>query len=555
MISSLKGFDWEKWRSYADWKLLILLVFFLNVKLAVKIPVIVLIYIWQFDFRFGFRLKNSRLPLFYLLALLIPIAGLAFNKSYLNPNYAAVFLTGIFFWILCILAIHQVKLSVESHQTETIHHTLLLFFIINAVFSAGNLLVIIWNTSELNPYTYQGQFQKYFISTGDYIKGITFDTSVTNAVINAFGVIYFLVRKQVAMLLACMVCLLLTGSNFINILLLLIFLYLFILKSNRDQKSMILACLMFLVVFMAKVSPQNNRYVAETFKDTFDKDTVFHYPDKTVILPIAQRPDSVLNSEERKIKTATLFLDSLSLAAALEEKEKHPLVSQKPIIRTEQGTIVMPQADIHSATYQSLKVPLAPQKPLQHFISLHKRWLPISSNAIAVPTLPGKATALIQTLKFYSQHPARIFLGDGMGNFSSKLAFRVSGLSIAGGFPKRYDYISNNFMQNHLDLYLNFFSKRADYHSLTNSPFSVYDQLMSEYGLTGLISFLIFYWLFFARHYKKLTYGIPILLLVTAVLFVDYWFEQLSILVLFELLLLLNIKETNPENSKVYGHV
>ena len=28
-------------------------------------------------------------------------------------------------------------------------------------------------TGTLNPYTYQGDYQKYFINTGDYIKGIT----------------------------------------------------------------------------------------------------------------------------------------------------------------------------------------------------------------------------------------------------------------------------------------------------------------------------------------------------------------------------------------------
>jgi hypothetical protein len=76
----------------------------------------------------------------------------------------------------------------------------------------------------------------------------------------------------------------------------------------------------------------------------------------------------------------------------------------------------------------------------------------------------------------------------------------------------------------------------------------VYDQLVAEYGLIGLAAFMICYLGFFAKHYKHLTYGLPILLLMLAVLFIDYWFEQLSVMVFFELLLLLNIKETKTLN-------
>jgi hypothetical protein len=158
--------------------------------------------------------------------------------------------------------------------------------------------------------------------------------------------------------------------------------------------------------------------------------------------------------------------------------------------------------------------------------------------------LPGKAVGLLQTAKFLNLHPAKIIAGDGMGNFSSKLAFKATGLGFDGGFPAKYAYINNDFLINHLDLYLNFFSKRVGLHTLTNSPFSVYDQLMAEYGLLGLLIFVIFYLGFFARHLKKLTYGIPLLMLMLAVFFIDYWFERLSVLIFFELLLLLNIKET-----------
>src|SRR5580692_8082391 len=90
-----------------DWKLLLFLVLFLNVKLAVKIPAIILIYLLQFNFKFGFSLKNSRLPLFYLLAIAIAVFNWIISRGYTSINYNIVLLTGIGFWLLCILAMHQ----------------------------------------------------------------------------------------------------------------------------------------------------------------------------------------------------------------------------------------------------------------------------------------------------------------------------------------------------------------------------------------------------------------------------------------------------------------
>jgi len=59
---------------------------------------------------------------------------------------------------------------------------------------------------------------------------------------------------------------------------------------------------------------------------------------------------------------------------------------------------------------------------------------------------------------------------------------------------------------------------------------------------------------FFARHAKTFTYGLPALLLLLLIFFTDYWFEQLSVIVFFELLLFLNIKETDSKALTSYGH-
>ncbi len=535
MTASIVVSFFRKLRKLADWRLLLFLVLFLNVKMAIKVPAIALIYLLQFNFKFGFSFKNSRLPFFYLLAIVIALLNWVISRNYFSINYNIVLLTGIGFWALCILAMHQVKLFIENNDTETIHRTIIAFFIINAILSFLNIAVIVWKTGYLNPYTYQGEFQKYFISTGDYIRGLTFDTSTTNAILNAFGCIYFLTKKNVPMLLLCMVVMLLTASNYTNMILLLCFAILFIFKSTRDQKSLIAVCIMFLVVFMVKVSPQNYIYAHEVVKNTLHLNVI---PKKAPVpqkpnLPVTMMPDSALNANQRKQKAAQRFIDSSYVA------HHRPVVTQKPVAqkpaiigdlirpaktveltptKTQTGRIIIPRPDINTRPYQHIADTNDYQRQLLAFIGTHKTNLPISSQGNYKSNLPGKVTSSLQTLHFLLGHPLKLMIGDGIGNFSSKLAFRVSGLGFAGGYPHRYIYLDPDFLSNHLDVYLNYFSKNTNQHSLSNSPDSVYDQLLAEYGLLGLIAFFVSYIWYFLKHYKILTYGLPILLIVMAVM-------------------------------------
>src|ERR1700744_1615623 len=164
MVISNDIFNFKKLKNLADWKLLLFLILFMDVKLVVKVAAIILIYVLQSDFKFGFSFKNSRLPLFYLLVIGIAILNWFIIGNY-HFNYDLVLLSGISFWLLCILAMHQVKLSVETYDTESINRTIIIFFALNAVASFINLAIIIYHTRHLKPYTYQGEYQKYFIGT------------------------------------------------------------------------------------------------------------------------------------------------------------------------------------------------------------------------------------------------------------------------------------------------------------------------------------------------------------------------------------------------------
>lgn len=222
----------------------------------------------------------------------------------------------------------------------------------------------------------------------------------------------------------------------------------------------------------------------------------------------------------------------------------------KPADTVTSKKLLIPQHNIYNTqTYQEATNTTDIQHKLLAYINAHKTDLPLSGNAAITEDLPGKIIALKQTILFLWQHPQKMVTGDGIGNFSSKIAFKATNFGLTGSYPAKYVYISRDFMANHLDIYLDFFSKKFGFHSVINSPNAVYFQLLGEYGLVGLIAFLIYYIGYFLKSSYKLSYGIPVLGLLLTVFFLEYWFEQLSIVVFIELMLLINIKETEVLNK------
>lgn len=540
----------SKRASSVDWRLLAFLLLFLNVKLVVKVAAIILIYILRPDFKFGFRLKDPRLPLFYLSAIGITLFNWFISGNLTNINYGLVVATGCGFWILCILAAHQVKLAVERNESHIVHQTILAFFIINVIASLVVFAGIIWETGSINPYRYQGQYQKYFIGTGDYIKGITMDTSTTNAILNGLGVIYFLVRKKYLLTILCMSVLLLTGSNISNLLIFGTLAYLFIFRTDKAQKSIIVVCMMLLLVFLVKISPQNNQYIESLYNRLLNKPGVI-YGAAAKQIRITDRPDSTLNADELKQKFAQLYLDSLSRITNENPKTIQPASITNPILEVvAKEKPVIPKPNIHTPAFQHRDDTTTQLRELLAFAK-NKNLNITPADSFTLYKQPGKLLAVKETYTYFKDHPLQLLTGTGTGNFSSRLAFRATGLRIAGGYPARYTYISPAFRDNHLDLYLFYFSRQQGLHSLINTPNSTYLQLLGEYGLAGLACFFFLYLGFFAKERKKLTYGIPLLLMMTGVFFADYWFELLSAVPFFELLIFLDIKDLNTTESRI----
>ncbi len=250
-----------------------------------------------------------------------------------------------------------------------------------------------------------------------------------------------------------------------------------------------------------------------------------------------------MSEDEKKLKFATRYIDSVYTAKKMLQKIKPPGIIVTAALKEKPQ---IPKDNIHSAAFQHKDDTSSLQKGLITFIKKDSVNISITETV----KVPGKAIALMEVFTFFKEHPLKLLTGNGMGNFSSKLAFRTTALKIAGGYPERFKYIHPDFEKNHLALYIGYFTKTAGQHSLINKPDSVYGQVLAEYGLAGLAALFVLYGWFFARRRKQLTWGWPILLFTMGLFFLEYWFEQLSVMVFFELLLFLNLKETKVHISR-----
>lgn len=523
------------WSRNLSWPLLIFLVGVINVKLVVKI-VVLLSYL--IVYRKDLLPNKGKIPAFiWFYASMISIGTVNFFLAggFLNKNYLIVVLVGIGFWGLCIASSLIVKTLIEKTATTKITATLKFFFQLNFLITVVQLFIIMIDAGALNPYTYQGQYQKYFISTGDRMTGLSFDISTTNAILSAFGVFYFLYRQHFIMLVLCMITLLATGSNLIFLLTIASFIVIFLFSSNRLQKSGIVLCLALCIIFLARVSPQNNRYA-----NTVLSEKVIERKVNAKQLSIAET-ESYSSNEKLKLQIARSYIDSIKTAR---KNKPIPITQNSPVAAVIPAKKpIIPTDNIHSAPFQRKKDSTGVQKKLLGFMKENGILPDSSTSPKNQNNRAGKLISFQQTYQYLVTNPRYILSGTGIGNFSSKLAFRATGLNIAGSYPPAFSYVNAAFHTNHLQLYLQYFSEDAEKHSLLNSPDSAADQLLAEYGILGILSFLLLYVGYFWKNTTASKYALPLLMLLVGSLLTGYWFEQLSVVIIFEALMLLQIKQ------------
>jgi hypothetical protein len=167
--------------------------------------------------------------------------------------------------------------------------------------------------------------------------------------------------------------------------------------------------------------------------------------------------------------------------------------------------------------------------------------------------VPFKIKSFRQTFQYSTSSVSNFIFGAGGGNFSSRVAFIASG-DYVSWYPDNLVYTSKEFQKYHLGIWNYDFNNPWDNRNNTaNQPFSCYNQIIGEYGLIGVLLFIIFYggYLYSNRKYLLFTKYAIICLLLYFVL--DYWFEYFSVIVIFELLVMLDIKtnKIKEENTNL----
>lgn len=155
-----------------------------------------------------------------------------------------------------------------------------------------------------------------------------------------------------------------------------------------------------------------------------------------------------------------------------------------------------------------------------------------------------KIVAGKQTYDYWTDSWDNFVFGAGGGKFSSRTAFITGGEYVS--YPDKLIYRSSDFEKNHFPLWNNKILSGDFKDGTANQPFSFYNKIIGEYGLIGMILFIIYLSVFF-RKYKKLTYGRLILVAFLFFLFLDYWFEYFSVVIFFELFLFLDLKNSTEK--------
>lgn|SRR5690554_4738517 len=499
--------------------MLVSILLILNVSLSIKLLGILILLARNYLFK---RKKNESvdIPKFYFYIIIFSIVQYIIQMNYFETDEIIKKVLSIGYWGIAWLILYQLKKMINNQDLTRIKNTINLFFIINIFVSGINLLKIIFEIGEINPFLYAENDFQYHMSTGDYIKGITFDTSTTNAIICLFGFVYYLIEKKYFLSVVSLVVLLYTNSNFANLILLSI-LPLFFFKRGSLYKTLTVCFLGIIIVFYTQISPQSAAYIFNSFDPEYSV-KLYHKNERKEMDRIAElnRKDSII---KKYLYSKTPHLDSLHQATINNHKDSSSL--NEPIVDTLYE---------HRLNQQF--------NSINSFIDKHYDGKVCIDNTIAGKKTPGKVLSMIETLQYSTSSFSNFFIGSGAGNFSSKLAFKLSGVSDLNSDEVKGTSVSDEFKDNHLKIYCYYFSQDKSEHSALNTPHSVFNQILGEYGVIGLLLLVIFYIIFFVKRFKYLTYGKYLLIIIVQALFIDYWFEQLSIIILFELLMFIDLK-------------
>ena len=182
---------------------------------------------------------------------------------------------------------------------------------------------------------------------------------------------------------------------------------------------------------------------------------------------------------------------------------------------------------------------------------LIQQWYGVRHEDMALSTFhnPIKLYTNLQTVDYLFSDMRNFIAGAGIGNFSSKQAIKTTGLGLQGTYPIKNLYASESFLEYHMYSLLYVLGLPVSEHSIINMPNSVYNQIAGEYGFLGVVLFVFLYLGYIWKKKKLLGAAVFIVLLTLAFLGFEYWFEMISLTVIFELLMFIKIYDKRTANG------
>jgi len=513
--------------------LLFFLLMMLNYRFSFKIIAIIGI----FYLRPNFKIKFNGISFFYISIIVLSIINsLLIHQNY-SINHLSVVFAGILIWITCLLSYHQIKLAIDNNEPFKIINTLKVIVFLNFLISIYDIINVIIITHTINPYT-QICLPPYGISSGDLIGGLFGELHLVNTIISCLLTIFFIYQRSILFSFLCLIPFLLTGSNLATLVFVVILIYLLVFKKDIHIKYYAIFSIMIVYIFYIKITPNNQKYLIKTvskIKDQFSKKRELIV---TKTLPGKTTVTVKIKRELTKDELIYYFVQHIQ-----KSKKNNTIVTTK----NESKLILNTISEFEKKKKHILKKDLDNTWLINESLKLSKLNNPFFEygklKTFNLDSAAGKLISFKQTKNHLEKDWKNLLFGSGIGTFSSRLAFITSGIvndsKILIAIPK---YETQEFRDNHKAIFKYLMFLDDETHSITNLPFSWYNQLFGEYGLIGLILFCVAYLGYFIKRFKLLSFGKTLFIAILIFFLFDYWYERLSVTLIFELLMFLDLK-------------
>lgn len=536
-------------RNYRQWPfdpaLLSFLLLMSNYRISFKIVALIGVYVWRPDFKW----RNGALVWFYVTLPVLALVNLFFVSGDLSVSHIVAVLVCVGLWLAALLAFRQVSLFIAQLPVVKTETTLKWLAGINLAVSLADLIKIMLATQSLNPYT-QISPPPYGISSGDLIGGAFGGMHLVNTAICCMLCVFFIYRGSLVFTLISLTPFLLTGSNLGTLILCALLGYVLFFKTGLVYKTIAVFCLLAVIVYYNKITPDNGKYMTSVLTkvpahlkiknkeelpakvDSEKAGTIALIPQKRVYtkdelinlyLQYLRKRNAIAETETTD-KLQTSVLSSFTSYANKEKKERGRMENKVFYLKD-------------SVQKAKSKKAFFDYGRLKKFDLEHEA---------------GKITSFKQTAAYLSSGAAAFLFGAGAGSFSSRQAFITSGIVEDSRLLMLLPhYETFEFKNNHEAIFKYLMFRDDETHSITNLPFCWYNQMLGEYGILGALAFFVLYCGFFIKRYRHLSYGRMLLPALLMFFLFDYWYERLSVVIIFELLMLLDMKIREEEQNKV----